>query len=133
MLVDSHCHLDRLDAVRSPDGLAGVLELAVAHGVQHLLSVATDLDPCHRGLCELRAYPQVALSVGVHPSEQEGRAPTVAELVALAQEPRVVAIGETGLDYYYGRESGGNLMYTASIEQYGPATPWGPTPAPTHT
>ena len=50
-------------------------------------------------------YPQIALSVGVHPGEDSGRAPTVAELVALSRaEPRVVALGETGLDYYYGRD-----------------------------
>jgi len=105
MLVDSHCHLDRLDAARSPDGLAGVLDLAAAHGVQRLLSVATDLAswPALAKLTE--PYPQVALSVGVHPGEQAGRAPTVAELVALAREPRVVAIGETGLDYYYGHDT----------------------------
>lgn len=104
MLVDSHCHLDRLDAARSPDGLAGVLDLAAANGVQRMLSVATDLAswPALARLTE--PYPQVALSVGVHPSEQDGRAPTIAELVALAREPRVVAIGETGLDYYYGHD-----------------------------
>ncbi|MER2528443.1 MAG: TatD family hydrolase [Candidatus Competibacter denitrificans] len=105
MLVDSHCHLDRLDAARFPGGLAGVLDLAATNGVERLLSVATDLVswPALARLTE--PYPQVALSVGVHPSEQSGRAPTIAELVALAREPRVVAIGETGLDYYYGHDA----------------------------
>ena len=104
MLVDSHCHLDRLDLERS-GGLAGVLETAAAHGVTRLLSVATDLEswPTLARLTE--PYPQIALSVGVHPSEDGGRAPTKAELTALGRESRVVAIGETGLDYHYGADS----------------------------
>lgn len=71
MLVDSHCHLDRLDLERF-GGLAGVLETAEAHGVTRLLSVATDLEswPALARLTE--PYPQIALSVGVHPSEDGG-------------------------------------------------------------
>jgi len=105
MLVDSHCHLDRLELARFGGSLAGVLEAATANGVQRLLSVATDLEswPALAQLTE--PYPQIALSVGVHPSEEEGRAPTVSRLVMLGSETRVVAIGETGLDYYYGCES----------------------------
>ena len=104
MLVDSHCHLDRLDLERF-GGLAGVLETAEAHGVTRLLSVATDLEswPVLARLTE--PYPQIALSVGVHPSEDGGRAPTKVALTALGREARVVAIGETGLDYHYGADS----------------------------
>ena len=102
MLVDSHCHLDRLDLARFDGALAGVLDAAASQGVMRLLSVATDLErwPALAQLTE--PYPQIALSVGVHPSEEEGRAPTVAELTTLGRAPRVVAFGETGLDYYYG-------------------------------
>ena len=104
MLVDSHCHLDRLELDRFAGGLAGVLEAASKNGVTRLLSVATDLESWPRLAGMTEPYPQVALAVGVHPSERDGRAPTVAELAALGREPRVVAIGETGLDYYYGRD-----------------------------
>lgn len=106
MLVDSHCHLDRLDLSRFPGQLAGVLSAARENGVTHLLSVATDLESWPKLARLTESYSQIALSVGVHPSEQDGRAPTITELVALGQEPRVVAIGETGLDYHYGHESG---------------------------
>lgn len=104
MLIDSHCHLDRLDLKRF-GGLPGVLEAAKMQGVTQLLSVATDLKswPALARLTE--AYPQIALSVGVHPSEDNGHAPTMAELTALGREPRVVAIGETGLDYHYGADN----------------------------
>ncbi|MBK7540481.1 MAG: TatD family hydrolase [Candidatus Competibacteraceae bacterium] len=105
MLVDSHCHLDRLDFTRFSNGLAGVLDAARVNGIARLLSVATDLESWPALAQMTEPYPQVALSVGVHPSEEGGRAPTATELVALGREPRVVAIGETGLDYYYGRDS----------------------------
>jgi len=105
MLTDSHCHLDRLDLSRFGGSLQGVLDAAAANGVTRLLSVATDLESWPT-LARLTApYPSIALSVGVHPSEDGGRAPTVTELTALGQESRVVAIGETGLDYYYSRQS----------------------------
>jgi TatD DNase family protein len=105
MLIDSHCHLDRLDLTPFGGTVAGVLETAAANGVTRLLSVATDLEswPALARLTE--PYPQIALSVGVHPSEDGGRAPTIVELIALGHESRVVAIGETGLDYYYGADS----------------------------
>ncbi len=105
MLVDSHCHLDRIDLTLFGGGLAGVLDVAAANGVTRLLSVATDLEswPALARLTE--PFPEIALSVGVHPSEAGGRAPTVAELTTLGRELRVVAIGETGLDYYYGADS----------------------------
>lgn len=105
MLVDSHCHLDRLDVSRFGGSLAGVLEAAMANGVTHLLSVATDLESWPRLAQSTEPYPQIALSVGVHPSEEGGREPTVAELTMLGSKARVVAIGETGLDYHYGHDS----------------------------
>lgn len=105
MLADSHCHLDRLDLTLFGGDLAGVLDAAAANDVTRLLSVATDLESWPALARMTEPYPQVALSVGVHPSEDGGRAPTVAELAALGREPRVVAVGETGLDYYYGADS----------------------------
>ncbi len=105
MFVDSHCHLDRLNLTPFGGTLAGVLEAAAACGVTHLLSVAVDLESWPALVRMTEPYPSIALSVGVHPSENSGRAPTVTELVALSRaEPRVVALGETGLDYYYGRD-----------------------------
>lgn len=102
MLVDSHCHLDRLDFEQIPGGLAGALSSAASAGVGHFLCVAINLDS-YPAMYELVApFPQVAVSVGVHPTDGEGQIPDVDELVKLGKDPKVVAIGETGLDYFYG-------------------------------
>ena len=97
MLVDSHCHLD------FPD-LAGRVEEALAlmreNGVSHALCVSVTLQefPQVRALAE--RYPNLYASVGVHPDYDNVPPVTEKELVALADHPRVVAIGETGLDHY---------------------------------
>ncbi|HKK13908.1 MAG TPA: TatD family hydrolase [Gammaproteobacteria bacterium] len=106
MLVDSHCHLDMLDLAPFDGRLDGVLEAARDNDIGHLLCVSVSLEdyPAMAALTE--PYEQVSLSVGVHPNHDQGREPQPDELVALAQNPRVVAIGETGLDYF---RSEGNL------------------------
>lgn len=104
LLVDSHCHLDRLAFDQIEGGLAGALQQAADAGVGQFLCVAINLEayPAMRALVE--PFPQVSVSVGVHPTDGEGPEPEVDLLIQLAQDPRVVAIGETGLDYYYGGE-----------------------------
>src|SRR5512134_3564251 len=97
MLVDSHCHLDFPDlAGRVDDALALMRE----NGVTHALCVSVTLQefPQVRALAE--RYPQLFASVGVHPDYDNVPQVTEQELVALASHPRVVAIGETGLDHY---------------------------------
>jgi TatD DNase family protein len=97
MLVDSHCHLDFPDlAGRVDDALALMRE----NGVTHALCVSVTLQefPQVRALAE--RYPQLYASVGVHPDYDNVPQVTEQELVALASHPRVVAIGETGLDHY---------------------------------
>lgn len=100
MLVDSHCHLDLLDSVKADNGLDAVLAAAEAAGVEHMLCVGVDRAswPGMMGLVEGR--PQVSASIGVHPNEPEGAEPDVDWLAAGAAHPQVVAIGETGLDYF---------------------------------
>lgn len=101
MLVDSHCHLDRLDFSQFEGGLGEALQAAEDVGVSHFLCVAINLDsyPAMRRLVD--PFPQVSVSVGVHPTDGEGQLPEVGKLAELGSDPRVVAIGETGLDYYY--------------------------------
>ncbi|MHB1233429.1 MAG: TatD family hydrolase [Burkholderiales bacterium] len=97
MFIDSHCHLDFPElADRLPDLLAHMAE----NQVTHALCVSVDLPdfPKVRALAEKHA--NLFASVGVHPDYQDTPEPSVAELVELANHPRIVAIGETGLDYF---------------------------------
>jgi TatD DNase family protein len=100
MLVDSHCHLDLLDLPSFPGGLAGVLAAAREQGVTHLLCVSINLEHYPRMRALVEHCAEVSVSVGVHPNERGGHEPSVAELVGLADRSGVVAIGETGLDYF---------------------------------
>ena len=100
-LVDSHCHLDRVDLKPFGNDTVGVLDEAREQGVSRMLCVNIDLEHFDqvRGLSH--DYPMVGASVGVHPGSTEGEDPTVDTLLRLADDPQIVAIGETGLDYYY--------------------------------
>lgn len=100
MLVDSHCHLNMIEGTDSPEGLEALLQLARDAGVSHMLCVSVDLETYPRVLEIARAHDNVFASVGVHPNHSDGREPTVQELVEMAADPKVVAIGETGLDYF---------------------------------
>jgi len=106
MLVDSHCHLDRLDLSKREGGLDAVISSAKARGVSHLLTVAVDLQSS-KALAELTThYDDIYSSVGVHPlQDKELPLPSIDQIVSLAQLPKVVAIGETGLDNFYSAES----------------------------
>lgn len=103
-LTDSHCHLNLLDYQKLGTTLEEVLQTAHSSGVRHLLNVAINLDNIKDILEVADAHAQVSASVGVHPNETPAQEPDVATLVHLAQHPKVVAIGETGLDYYRGNE-----------------------------
>jgi TatD DNase family protein len=99
-LVDSHCHLDRLELSPWNGELQGALKNAAEHGVGHFLCVSIDLEHYPTILALAEAHRQISVSVGVHPTEQGGEEPTVERLINLADTPEVVAIGETGLDYF---------------------------------
>lgn len=100
LLVDSHCHLDLLNLKASGGDLAAVMENACAQGVGHMLCVSVNLGhfPRVRSLAE--THSRVFASAGVHPNEKEREEPSLETLCELARHPRVVAVGETGLDYY---------------------------------
>jgi len=96
-LVDSHCHLDfpdfdgRIDAIR---------EEMREHGVTHALCISTSLPGVPKVLGLAETYDNFFASVGVHPDQEDRSQVDAAQLVELARHPRVVAIGETGLDYH---------------------------------
>jgi TatD DNase family protein len=96
-LIDSHCHIN-FDPLG--DDVDQVIARAGNAGVNHMLCVSVNLEDYPQVLALAERYDNVFASVGVHPNEQEGRDPDVDELVTLASDKHVVAIGETGLDYY---------------------------------
>lgn len=102
-LVDSHCHLDLLDLTPDHGKLDAVIARAQANEVNYLLNVCVSLAEFPRVLKTAESYPFVSASLGLHPNEQ-GEEVDVETLIKLGQHEKVVAIGETGLDYF--RSSG---------------------------
>ena len=99
MLVDSHCHLDmeQFDTDR-----AAVLKRAAAQGVRRIVNPGIDLAHSRRAIELAERHPQVYAAVGIHPnSSGDFNEHTLAHLSALAEHPKVVAIGEIGLDYHW--------------------------------
>ncbi|MEE9451669.1 MAG: TatD family hydrolase, partial [Gammaproteobacteria bacterium] len=100
MLIDSHCHLNCLDLTAYDNDLSQVLAAAKANNVGFMLCVCIDLDNYPDVLAIAKAHPNIAASVGVHPNVVLEQEVAVETLVKLAEDENVVAIGETGLDYY---------------------------------
>lgn len=97
MFVDSHCHINFKGlGERLPELLARMQERQVTHA----LCVSVDLESLPEVIAVAEAYDNVFASVGVHPDHEDVQEPDVDQLIALAAHPKVVAIGETGLDYY---------------------------------
>lgn len=103
MFIDSHCHLDRIDLKPYNDDFAAFVEQARSQQIQHMLCIAIDLESYPDMLALVEPYDDISLSVGVHPNVTEGREPTVDELMQLASHPKIIAIGETGLDYFHSK------------------------------
>jgi len=100
MLVDSHCHLDRVNLKPYAGDFHRLMEETRSAGVGHMLCVSIDLEHYAEMRNLIEPYPRVFVSVGVHPNERSRRDPSPDELVELSTDARNVAIGETGLDYY---------------------------------
>ena len=97
MLVDSHCHLNFPELAAD---LPGVLQRMQTHGVGHALCIGVTLKEFPSVLAVAEQAPNLYATVGIHPDYEDEDRVTVDELVKLADHPKVVGIGETGLDYY---------------------------------
>ena len=97
MFVDSHCHINFEGLV---ERLPELLDNMRTHAVTHALCVSVDLETLPSVLALAEQHEHIFASVGVHPDHEDVREPSVEELVELAAHPKVVALGETGLDYY---------------------------------
>jgi TatD DNase family protein len=100
MLIDSHCHLDYF----RDDEIEAVISGAAAAGVERLISIGTRVAQAGavKRLCE--RFPNVWGTVGIHPHNAgEAALPEVEALVALSEHPKIIGIGESGLDYFYNK------------------------------
>ena len=101
MLVDSHCHIDFPDLAAQ---LAGVLGNMQKNGVGCAVCIGVNLEDFPRVLALAENQPNIYATVGVHPEYTDAEEPDLARLLHLASHPRVIAIGETGLDYYWQKD-----------------------------
>nr|ART36590.1 C636 [uncultured bacterium] len=97
LLVDSHCHLDFPDFQGSETTYLAAMQ---EHHVGWALIAGVTLERFPGVLALVERFPNLYAGVGVHPDTEQGEEPTVTTLVRLAEHPKIVAIGETGLDYY---------------------------------
>lgn len=104
MLVDSHCHLNLID--KDSHGCVGdLIESAKKVGVGTVLCVGVDLETAPEVIAIAERFDQVWASVGLHPSHQVAVEPTAQDYLAFTDHPKVVAMGEMGLDYHYNKEN----------------------------
>lgn len=101
MLVDSHCHLDRINLEKYNGDFDAMLAHAKDVGVSHMLCVSVDMETFPKVHAIALKYPHIFASVGIHPDENNVNNPDYDELVVLAQKEKIIAIGETGLDYFH--------------------------------
>lgn len=100
-LVDSHCHLDQLDLSSYDEDLSKALAFAQDQGVKHMLCVCITLKDFFPMLEIIKPFSHVSASVGLHPNELDiANEPMADDLIELANHEKIIAIGETGLDYY---------------------------------
>lgn len=104
VLADSHCHLHLMDLNLYAGGIPEIISRAEAEYVKYFLCVAVSLEETSTLQCLADNYQNVFISIGVHPNEMPEKNYSVHELIKASQHPKVIAIGETGLDYY--RSSG---------------------------
>ena len=103
-IVDSHCHIDRVDLDAFGGSIESMLEHASELSVTKFLCVCIDLEHFDQVHNLSKSYSNIFASVGVHPTEMHCKEPSVKELLEYAQSDRVIAIGETGLDYFHVRK-----------------------------
>ena len=101
MLIDSHCHLDCIDLSEFENSFDRLIKQTRAAGVERMLCVSINLKQYPDMLEKVRQYEDIVVSVGMHPMADENDSYTQDYLKQLATDEKVVAIGETGLDYYY--------------------------------
>ncbi len=98
MFIDSHCHLDLL--AQEEGGIDLAINNAKVNGVDHILCISIDKSSCQKIIEIVNSNSYLSASVGIHPNIEQSENFTAEELISLASHEKVIAIGETGLDYF---------------------------------
>lgn len=114
IIVNPHCHLDMLLEHDSTDN---IIQRAVEQDVKYLQTVCTRLDKFENILSIAQKYENVFASVGIHPSEVK-KVHAAEELIKLADNKKVIGLGETGLDYFYNKEPNHQTLQRDSFHQH---------------
>ncbi len=102
MLVDSHCHLDRIDLTPYNGDLSAAVAAAVERGIDRMLCISISVENRGAVLDIAKQFPNVYATTGIHPLDVTSGTAATEELVDWASShPKILALGETGLDYYY--------------------------------
>lgn len=101
MFFDSHCHLDRIELDDFNDDFKQLLSATREQRVSEMVCIGVDLETFDTMYQKIQALDDVYATVGVHPDYEEAAEPTVEQLVELSNKDKIVAIGETGLDYFH--------------------------------
>ncbi len=105
MFIDSHCHLDRIDLKDYDNNFKQLMSEIQQAEIERMLCVSISLDAYSAMKALVQNYTNVDISVGVHPCDTQDELVKLDQLLQLGTAPEVVAIGETGLDYYYAKET----------------------------
>ena len=105
MFIDSHCHLDRIDLKDFNQSFTELMAAIQQGDVERMLCVAISLDDYPAMKALVAEFEHIDISVGTHPSDVKDSIPSLQTLLDLGSDSKVVAIGETGLDYYYTKDS----------------------------
>lgn len=103
MFIDSHCHLDKIDLSVYQNSFAEFMHACTRHEIDQLLCIAIDLDAYPAMYQLVLPYPNIWLSVGIHPNVELETEPSFELIHDLAKDKKVIAIGETGLDYFHSK------------------------------
>ncbi len=101
MFFDSHCHLDRIDLAEFNNDFDHLIKLTRDQQVEEMVCISVNLETFSEMYRKIEDKDGIYATVGVHPDYEDAQEPTVEELVALSTNSKIVAIGETGLDYFH--------------------------------
>lgn len=104
MFIDSHCHIDCIDLKDHENSMDTLMQQAADDGVEQMLCVCIDLHEFDTMYDAVKNYKQVSVSAGMHPTHAVGESLSVDEILKYVQRDEVVAVGETGLDFFYQKD-----------------------------